>query len=322
MADAAVLNIAGETRAGSNPAARTRFHTRELISVIDMHLHVLPGIDDGARDLDESIAMLATLQGMGFDRLIATPHLMEPLSDAYHFEAIDGLKAVAPQATELGIGLGLGYEHVLTGVLAQRLLGGEPSTLAGSHAVLVELPFMHWPADTAHNLFTLRDAGYRPVLAHPERYLDAMKTPNLVLDSVEHGAVPQLTTGSFVGLYGADAQRLCRLLALECLERDLPFILSSDAHSNGRRLTSVADGLAWLEASVPYGQEVVEWAASSVPLQLVTDLAPTPFRSWLAETHPGLPVPAKGAFLSSETDASTEPQGRRGLARLFRGRGS
>ncbi len=290
--------------------------------MIDMHLHVLPGIDDGAKDLDESIAMLATLRGMGFDRLVATPHLMEPLTDSYHLQAIEGMNAISPYAREQGIALGLGYEHVLTGVLAQRLLGGEPSTLAGSHAVLVELPFMHWPADTAHNLFTLREAGYRPVLAHPERYLDAVKSPGLVLDSVEHGAIPQLTTGSFIGLYGPDAQRLCRLLALECLERDLPFILSSDAHSNGRRLTSVADGLAWMESTIPLGKEVVEWAAGYVPLQLVTDLAPMSFRAWLAETHPGLSVPDAGSYVSPDSAEADEHQGRRGLARLFRGRGS
>ncbi len=290
--------------------------------MIDMHLHVLPDIDDGAKNLDESIAMLGLLQGMGFTQLIATPHLMEPLTDLYHQQAIDGLNAVAPHAKQLGIGVGLGYEHMLTGVLAQRLSAGEPSTLAGSHAVLVELPFMHWPADTAHNLFTLREAGYRPVLAHPERYLDANKTPSLVLDSIEHGAIPQFTSGSYIGLYGADAQKLCRLLTLECLERDLPFILSSDAHSSGRRLTSVADGLAWMETSVPFGKEVIEWATTHVPLQLVTDEVPTSFRSWLADTHPGLPVPETGGFLPPVEQDVPETQGRRGIARLFRGRGA
>lgn len=288
--------------------------------MIDMHLHVLPAVDDGARDLEESIAMLDTLRGMGFDRLVATPHLMEPLDDAYHLQAIEALNMLSPYASDMGVSLGLGYEHMLNGVLAKRLLHGEPSTLAGSHSVLVELPFMHWPADTAHNLFTLRDAGYRPVLAHPERYLDAVSSPHLVIDAVEHGAVPQLTSGSFAGLYGADAQKLCRWLAMECLERDLPFVLSSDGHSNGRRLTSVADGLAWIRANLSLGDHIVEWAADVVPLQLVTDVPPSSFRAWLEAAHPAIPRPEPGTWDQPGGDLTVEEERPRGLARLFRGR--
>jgi protein-tyrosine phosphatase len=286
--------------------------------VIDMHLHILPAVDDGAQSIAESAAMMATLSKIGFDRLIATPHLMEPLTDSYHQEVIEAMKAIAPAAVEANIGLGLGYEHLLSPTLVKRLIEGEPSTLAGSHAVLVELPFMHWPADTAHNLFTLREAGYRPVLAHPERYVDAMQTPQLVLDAIEHGAIPQLTTGSFIGLYGRDAQRLVRLLALSCLEQDRPFLLSSDGHSNGRRLTSVADGLAWISQNMMQGDAVVEWATTTVPLALVADVPVLDFRAWLSEAHADLDVPAPGEFLDSTDDDPTE-RPRRGLARLFRG---
>jgi protein-tyrosine phosphatase len=288
--------------------------------VIDLHLHLLPGVDDGASSLEESNAMLGTLSSMGFDRLILTPHLMEPLSAEYRHSVLAAMNTVGPLAANHGIGLALGFEHLLSPDLARRLKNGEPSTLAGSRGVLVELPFMHWPADTAHNLFTLREAGYKPVLAHPERYQDAVKTPQLLLDAAEHGATPQITTGSLVGLYGADPQRLSRYVVTECLGRDLPFILSSDAHSNGRRLTSVADGLDWMRRNLELGELVVTWAADIVPSQLISDLPLTPFRTWVAEAHPEIPVPAPETYLAFGVADQSASGGRGRLGRLFRSR--
>jgi tyrosine-protein phosphatase YwqE len=205
--------------------------------------------------------------------------------------------------------------------LVPRLRAGEPSTLAGSSAILVELPFIHWPPDTAQNLFKLSEAGYRPVLAHPERYLDAMQSPDLVTDAVALGAVPQITSGSLVGLYGADAQRLARYLVTACLEGDLPFIFSSDAHSAGRRLSSVTGGLDWVRIHLPAGAEIVEWATTAVPMQLVTNVPPQAFRTWLAQARPESTVPGPGAFRTAPAEGQGESKQGRGLSRLFR-RGS
>ena len=290
--------------------------------MIDMHLHLLPGVDDGASSLEESDAMLGTLSSMGFDRLVLTPHLMEPLSAEYRQAVLAAMNSVAPLAENHGIALALGFEHLLGPTVARQLQRGEQSTLAGSHAVLVELPFMHWPADTAHNLFTLRDAGYKPVLAHPERYQDAIRTPQLLLDAIEHGAIPQITTGSLVGLYGAEPQRLSRYLVAECLGRDLPFILASDAHSNGRRLTSVADGLAWIRSNLELGDLIVAWATDAVPSQLLSDVTPEPFRTWLAASHPDIPVPAAENYLPFRDSEANASIGRSRLGRLFRHKGT
>jgi protein-tyrosine phosphatase len=285
-----------------------------------MHLHLLPGVDDGAASLQESAAMLATLSSMGFDRLMLTPHLMEPLTEEYRQAVIGAMHVIDPLAAEQGVALALGFEHMLGPGIVRRLLQGEPSTMAGSHAVLVELPFIHWPADTAHNLFTLRDAGYTTILAHPERYQDAVSNPQLLLDTIEHGAIPQLTTGSLVGLYGAAAQRLSRYVLAECLDRDLPLILASDAHSNGRRLTSVADGLAWIRANLHLGNLIVSWATDAVPTQLLADEAPQSFRAWLATFHPGISVPTAETYLAHGGGNAKASTGRGMLGRLFRSR--
>lgn len=288
--------------------------------MIDLHLHLLPDVDDGSSSLNESRAMLATFASMGFDRLVATPHLMEPLSDEYYQLVLAAMGEVSPAAAEAGVSLGLGFEHLLSPRLAARLEAGEPSTMAGSWAVLVELPFAAWPADTAHSLYTLRTAGYQPILAHPERYLEAFANPQLVLDSAAHGAVLQLTTGSFIGLYGKESQELSRLLLQACVDGGYPMVLSSDAHSNGRRLTSVADGIAWILANMEAGQQLVEWAALRVPESLVSNQVAMSFRDWMAVVHPAVALSEPtsiGALLSAQVSESTSR--RRGFGRLFRG---
>src|SRR5680860_556513 len=157
--------------------------------MIDLHLHVLPAVDDGACNVRESRDMLERLAGLGFTRLVATPHLMAPLSPEYQLAATSALDVIKPIAAEFGLTLSLGYEHLLTPGLARRLVGGEDATLAGSTAVMVELPFTGWPHHTGSSLFELRLAGYRPVLAHPERYVAVQSNPELVLATTQQGAV-------------------------------------------------------------------------------------------------------------------------------------
>lgn len=288
--------------------------------MIDLHLHLLPNVDDGAESLSESRAMLSTFVSMGFDRLVVTPHLMEPLSDEYYQQVLAAMSEVSPVAADVGVSLGLGFEHLLTPRLASRLDSGEPSTMAGSKAVLVELPFVAWPADTAHSLYTLRSAGYQPILAHPERYMEAFANPRLVLDSADHGAVLQLTTGSLIGLYGQDSQELSRLLLQACIDGNYPLILSSDAHSNGRRLTSVANGLAWILENVEAGEQLIEWAALRIPEALVSNQKPLSFRDWMAQNHPTIALSQPVSFedlLAAQATKSTSH--RRGFGRLFRG---
>ncbi len=254
--------------------------------MIDLHLHLLPGIDDGSQTMDETRAMLKSYATMGFTRLVATPHLMEPLTPDYYRQALRLLVKVRPVAAEFGIQVDLGFEHLLESDTAARLQDGEPSTLANTRAVLVELPFVGWPQHTGTALFNLRSAGYRPVLAHPERYIDAQKNPDLVLDAALQGAVIQITTGSLAGLYGKESARLAQSLLRDSIDRGFPVLFATDAHSNGSRLTSVPSGMEWVERNIPMGKLVNEWAASAVPFALLADDAPPGFGAWLGSQDP------------------------------------
>lgn len=205
--------------------------------MIDLHLHLLPGIDDGAASIEESRAMLARLRTLGFHALVVTPHLVERLQPDAHWRIGAALAAVAEEAVPLGVRVDLGYEVALTPDLPARLEAGEPVTLAGSRAILVELPAIGWPAYTESVLFALQAAGFRPLLAHPERYQAVQQDPNVALDLVARGVMLQVTFSSFVGLFGKRAQRSAETL----LRHQAIHILASDAHSAGHRLAVVEE---------------------------------------------------------------------------------
>lgn len=234
-----------------------------LPPVIDLHLHLLHGIDDGARDLDASIAMVARAAELGFDRLVATPHLDGRLSPSYRGLVADRLAEISPIADDMGVAVMTGFEHKLAPDLAARLAGGEGSTLDGSTAVLVELPFHGWPNYTDHALFDLMSAGYRPVLAHPERYAAFQEDPELAIGLAERGVLHQLTFGSITGLFGKAAMRVSELL----LERDAVSVLASDAHSAGQRYVAVSQGRQRAEDLV--GEDRVRQLALDNPAALL-----------------------------------------------------
>jgi len=241
--------------------------------LIDLHLHILPGIDDGAPNLDESRKMLKRLADTGYTRVVATPHLASPLTLDYEMRvnrAFDGLR---PMAEEFGIELDLGYEHMISSDLAHRLETGERSTLAGSRAVLVELPFTEWPHHADSSLFALQIAGFIPILAHVERYSDVQRDKNLALAAADRGVVLQLTLASFVGVFGSRAQRTARILLRETLTRGTPVILATDAHSTGQRLAQIESSLSWIRNHVTHGDDAIHWAARALPEALVSSAA-------------------------------------------------
>ncbi len=249
--------------------------------MIDLHLHILPGVDDGPPNLGETIAMLDWMARSGYTRLVATPHLMEPLRPAYADLVAATFNEVAPLAQERGIELLLGYEHMVAKDLAHRLLAGEASTLAGSRAVLIEFPFVGWDYNADRVVFEVQNQGLRPILAHPERYVEVIARPELVQALAERGVVMQLTLAAIAGTYGAPTRDLARRLLTWTLGSGLPFILATDAHSSGRRLTDSLAGRQWIERNVPNGRRVLIWAGEIIPSALVDDNPLPPFDDWM-----------------------------------------
>jgi len=194
--------------------------------MIDVHTHLLPGVDDGSPSADVSVPILERFAADGVQIVVCTPHLdaSRAASAPYerHFEILTELRALAVVSPELRLGWEIMLD--LPGIdLRDRRL-----SLGGSSAVLVEFPRMMIPPNAAEELFRLRMSGIVPVLAHPERYWGC--TPARVEEWRRVGAVIQVDVA---GVFASGPQGT---LAASLLEHGLVDLLASDTHGDSRAL--------------------------------------------------------------------------------------
>ncbi|MGH2562701.1 MAG: tyrosine-protein phosphatase [Thermomicrobiales bacterium] len=264
--------------------------------VIDTHMHLLPGIDDGAASMEVAREMIARAREVGFRTLVATPHLGDPLAPAEQRRVDNALEKVQDLAAAVGIEVGLGFEIMLSPNLPARLADGEPVTMAGSRAVLVELPFTAWPHFAEQTLFALQLDGYRPVLAHPERYLAVQQDPERAMALAGRGVLLQVTIGSLVGLFGRAGRQTAEALVLSGAAQ----LVATDAHSAGRRFVAAVEGLARLRELV--GEERAAQLTDGVPRALLED-APLPELAPLPERRADRRLGALGRLLGRRREA-------------------
>lgn len=202
--------------------------------MLDLHTHVLPGIDDGALDLAAGVALCRRLQAQGITMVVATPHWHSP---RFQVEG-DGIATAwgalhAAVAAELpGLALVLGAEHHCSGLEEPAAFVASCRPLGDSQVVLVELPDDHLPPNAWTTLFALIRAGRRPVLAHPERCRPLRGQRDQVNALVEAGGLLQLTLGHLLGAHGWrmrwHSRGLLRRFPRSCL-------IASDSHDLGVR---------------------------------------------------------------------------------------
>lgn len=242
--------------------------------LVDFHNHVIPGVDDGAQDLEQSRFALERLRESGVTTVIATPHLdgsltMRPGALAERLEQLDvGWRALREMAAlefpEMT--LGRGVELMLNTPAPD--LSDERVRLCGGEFLLMEFPYMTVPPQSVQAVSDLRMKGWRPVIAHPERYYGLDAALELPGEWRRCGALLQVNAGSIVGRYGDDARRI----AHELLGRGWVDYIASDYHARGR--TSIRSARAHLIELG--GEEQVELLMRVNPSRLVAGEAPLP----------------------------------------------
>jgi protein-tyrosine phosphatase len=207
--------------------------------MIDIHCHLLPGVDDGSPSVEVSVPVLRSFAASGVRTVVCTPHLKASRATTApydrHVEILETLRKHAPARLQLE----LGWEIMLDvpgADLRSRQLG-----LAGSTAVLVEFAHGGTPPTAAEELFRHRMSGLVPVLAHVERYWGT--TPQRVEEWRAVGAVIQVDSAALQG-HGR-TQRL----AMELLQRGLVDVIASDNHGDSRSLASARDWLTEIGAA-------------------------------------------------------------------------
>ena len=177
--------------------------------MIDLHIHILPGIDDGSPDLEESVEMAQIAADCGTRVIVATPHcnmthMYENTYSADYRRRFSLLQQELAEA-EPSVQLLEGMEIFCVGDVAGKLRSGELICLNHTRYPLVEFDFEAEEFEITNQLERLLDAGYTPVLAHPERYRCVQRIPGHVKEWAAMGAVLQLDKGSIFGRFGEGA---------------------------------------------------------------------------------------------------------------------
>lgn len=207
--------------------------------MIDLHTHILPGIDDGSGDLEESLEMCRIASSSGSRGIVATSHgnlgsaplTAEKYKDAYHLLKQELMKEDIPVRLYSGMEIFMSPDAVV------RLQAGELLTLNQTRYVLIEFDFQEEPWMAEEYLHMLEDAGYIPVIAHVERYYFIQKAPEIIYDWAQRGYVIQVNKGSLLGAFGKKE----RDTAISLLEHNLIHVVASDAHGILRRTPNMTN---------------------------------------------------------------------------------
>jgi len=209
--------------------------------MIDTHLHILPGVDDGPQTLEESLALARALVQEGVSAAIATPHY----NDEYRRRSADEIRGrvydVQQALDRCGIPLRLfaGHEVLIKPGLVEDIQAGRLATLNGGRYLLLELWNSTWIPETERVIFELRAFGIVPIIAHPERYRAIQQDPGRLGALVKQGVLTQLMAGSLLGMQGSTSRRTAETL----LKKRLIHCIASDAHGLHKRPPGVSRGL-------------------------------------------------------------------------------
>lgn len=203
---------------------------------IDLHNHILPGIDDGPRTMNEAVLMARAMVAAGYRMVVATPHTFEGrptpiLINEYLVELQEELNRQS-----VSLKLLPGSESHIEPDLAVRLETGAIQTLNNTRYLYIELPFSQpLPPYTEELLFELSIKGYRPIIPHPERAEALLKDKNLIHRLHQAGVLFQLTWGALTGWLGDQALKTARYL----ISANLAHLFATDAHNADSRLLTV-----------------------------------------------------------------------------------
>lgn len=230
--------------------------------MIDLHCHVLPGVDDGPASIDEAVALARQAASEGIDTIIATPHVSPRYPNTS--EVIGPGVALLNErlaAEQVGVEVRQGAELAATAVLDLQPDELGRLTLGGGPWLLLEPPFTHSVAGLDSVVLALMQQGHGVVIAHPERCPGFHRDAGTLGALVRAGALTSITAGSLVGKFGGQVRRF----ATRLLEEELVHNVATDAHNSQTRRSELRADIS--EARVPDG--LAEWLTEFVPAAIL-----------------------------------------------------
>ena len=236
-----------------------------MAKMIDIHSHILHGIDDGSRDIAESVDIVRQLVEQGVTDVIATPHYVDGTnfvsSRATNLKLLAELKQALIEE-DLQINVFLGNEIYIGDNIIDLMEAGKISTLADSEYLLAELPLDDEFPNYMDYLQDLVDYGFKVLLAHPERYTIVQENYEIVRDLCKMGVLLQCNLGSIVGRYGKEAKRVIKRLAKD----KMIFAFGSDIHRSS--MTPYLT-LAQKKLTKYYSERELHWLLVGNPKKII-----------------------------------------------------
>jgi len=196
--------------------------------LIDIHCHILPGIDDGAKTIADSLTMAKEAAKQGIRTIVATPHLNSHYDNRKPLilSKVEELN-LALQGEKIDLTILPGQEPRIYGEILEDLEKDEIQPLNGTNYLFIEFPSNHVPRYTEKLLFDLQVKGLVPIIVHPERNSELMEQPDRLYHLVEQGALTQVTASSLCGYFGKKIKNF----SIQLVEANLTHFVASDAHN-------------------------------------------------------------------------------------------
>ncbi len=227
--------------------------------MIDVHCHILPGLDDGPKTIEESLEMCAIASADAVEAIVATPHMLNGLHEVKRDDILAAVESLNESCRKAGIDVVIypGADVRVDKELPRMIKADEVMTVVnrGQHLML-ELPEETVPAELAELLFEIQLMGITPVISHPERNFAIQQNVELLRDLVERGNLTQITAGALTGKFGSIVEQS----SIKIVQSGFGHLLASDAHDSRRRRPELSEAHAILEKLV--GPEEAEQMAT------------------------------------------------------------
>lgn len=221
--------------------------------MIDVHSHILPGVDDGAQTVEDSLAMASEAVKEGIHTIIATPHHKNGKYENIKSSIINNVFELNSRLEKENIPLTVlpGQENRIYGEIIEDMELDNILTLNHSQYLFIEFPSSHVPRYTEQLLFDLQLKNIIPIIVHPERNQELMEQPDKLYKLVTNGALTQVTAASLAGYFG----KKIKLFSQQLIEANLTHFIASDAHNTSSRGFKMGEALDFVESK--FGVDMV-----------------------------------------------------------------
>lgn len=209
--------------------------------MIDIHSHIIPGVDDGSKSIKMTIEMLRNAELEGTSEIIATPHFCREYAEVEYGEIVALTERINKLAEDEGINVKIHHgqevyysEHFIEDYKEKRI-----GTLGESNYLLFELPLQgHFEREILDTIYELQVMGIKPILAHPERYKFLKEKPELINEFIDEEVLFQMNAGSISGAFGKETKKTAELF----VKNGIYNFIGSDAHNSTSRKTGIKEG--------------------------------------------------------------------------------